>query len=175
MPATPAKRAATYLNTIVLSIPSIAHSASLGVRIDKLLVTQQGVVSVSIDHAQNRATVYSSLYSKERCSPLLSALEAAGFKAAVYEPPALAPASAAAPAAALAGKHNKENAGYLDASQFANASATPRKGGSLAMAVYRDANEDASLQARVARKQVAEKQQEQKQQGIVGRLSSWFW
>jgi hypothetical protein len=169
-PATPAKRSATYLNTIVLSIPSLGNSAAMGVRVDKLLVTQSGIVSVSIDHAQNRATIYSSAYSKDTCGPILMVLDNAGFKASVYEPAPLASATAAV-------KANKENSGYLDASQFANASvgATPRKGGSLAMAVYREANEDSSLQARVARKQTADKLQEQKQQSLVGRLSSWFW
>lgn len=169
---TPSKRAATYLSTIVFSVPALANNAAIGLRVDKLLVTQSGVVSASIDQARNRVTVYSSAFTKDRCQPLLDVLETAGFAATVIDPAGAAAATVAS--AAVAGKENSGR-GYLDASQFGSASATPRKGGSLAMAVYREANEDASLQARVARKQVADKQQEQKQQGLVGRLSSWFW
>ncbi len=171
---TPSKRAATYLSTIVFSVPALANNAAIGLRVDKLLVTQSGVVSASIDQARNRVTVYSSAFTKDRCQPLLDVLEASGFSATVIDPAAAAAATAASASATVAGKENPGR-GYLDASQFGSASATPRKGGSLAMAVYREANEDASLQARVARKQVADKQQEQKQQGLVGRLSSWFW
>ena len=168
---TPSKRAATYLSTIVFSVPALANNAAMGMRVDKLLVTQSGVVSASVDQARNRVTVYSSAFTKDRCQPLLDVLEASGFSATVIDPAAGVAATAASSTVAKAGKEN----GYLDASQFGSVSATPRKGGSLAMAVYREANEDASLQARVARKQVADKQQEQKQQGLVGRLSSWFW
>jgi hypothetical protein len=67
---------------------------------------------------------------------------------------------------------NKEN-GYLDAAQFSGASG-PRKG-SLAMAVYQDVNADASLTARLARKQEEKKKEEQSQKSLVGRLTSWFW
>jgi hypothetical protein len=164
-----ATRKSTYLNTITLAVPALAHSASLGVAVDRLLVTQPGVVSASVDHMHNRVTVYSSTYTKDSCTPLLTVLESAGFPSTVLNYDA---AAAAAGGAAGASKENA-GAGYLNAAQFAQGGSGSNKG--LAMAVYREANQDASLAARTARKQVEQKQQEQKQQGLVSRLSSWFW
>ena len=119
----PPKKAATYLHTIPMAIPTICNSAQQGLLIEKLLVKQTGVVSCSIDILHNRCTIYSSLFNSAQCAPLLAVLETAGFPATIEG------------AAPLGGKAavGKENSGYLNADQFANASTGPRKG-SLAMA-----------------------------------------
>jgi hypothetical protein len=75
MPATTTKKSATYLNTIPLTIASLKGSAAQGAVLEKMLVKQAGVVSVSVDAAHNRITVYSNMFFKDQCAPLLAALD----------------------------------------------------------------------------------------------------
>ncbi len=75
-PASTTKKSATYLNTIPFTVASLKGSASQGAVLEKMLVKQAGVVSVSVDTAHNRITVYSNVFVKDQCAPLLAALDA---------------------------------------------------------------------------------------------------
>ena len=142
----------TYLNTIHLSIPNVNFSTTNAAIVDKLILSQPGVVSVSVDAVTNRATLYSNKYSNANCSVITTALANAGY-------PATAANSASSSSA------NSEN-GYV------NYPGVPLKQkGSLALAVYKDVGgaPKPKTNAKVPLAPAAANK------GIVGSLTSWFW
>lgn len=136
--------------------------------IDKLLVTQSGVVSVSIDIRSDKLTIYSSVFTRETAQPLLTLLTSRGYVASLADVPSTSENV----------NTGNQKTGYLNASgdkAGATTGTTGSKAPSLALAVYQQANQDSSLAARVARKNIQQKQQQEEQKSIIGRITSLFW